>query len=204
MKNWHLPSLLHEILALFGCLEHRNPVNQHLIRKIKDKTSFFFHKCCKISNPFSFQLAVKQVRVFFILLVVDFRFSFFFFFGKILYRSGKEVLPPVLTSNSEPPPVFDGTTRYGLIQFTCFQIHSLCCDKIAEFLYPFTNAFPPIPKWVKINQQFILPCCMLHSLCFRLYISYTCPYAQRVWITRNCKVISTTFHGLSLVCLVSV
>lgn len=45
--------------------------------------------------------------------------------------SGKEVLPPVLTSNSEPPPVFDGTTR--------------------------------------------------------LYISYTCPYAQRVWITRNCK-----------------
>ncbi|KAG5239766.1 protein IN2 [Salix suchowensis] len=45
--------------------------------------------------------------------------------------SGKEVLPPVLTSNSKPPPVFDGTTR--------------------------------------------------------LYISYTCPYAQRVWIARNCK-----------------
>ncbi|KAG6765281.1 hypothetical protein POTOM_029308 [Populus tomentosa] len=45
--------------------------------------------------------------------------------------SGIEVLPPVLTSNSEPPPVFDGTTR--------------------------------------------------------LYVSYSCPYAQRVWITRNCK-----------------
>ncbi|CAK7325575.1 unnamed protein product [Dovyalis caffra] len=45
--------------------------------------------------------------------------------------SGKEVLPPALTSNSDPPPVFDGTSR--------------------------------------------------------LYISYTCPYAQRVWITRNCK-----------------
>ncbi|XP_048232021.1 protein IN2-1 homolog B isoform X2 [Ricinus communis] len=43
----------------------------------------------------------------------------------------KEVLPPALTSTSDPPPVFDGTTR--------------------------------------------------------LYISYTCPYAQRVWITRNCK-----------------
>lgn len=24
---------------------------------------------------------------------------------------------------------------------------------------------------------------------WRLYISYKCPYAQRVWITRNCKVI---------------
>ncbi|XP_071734554.1 glutathione S-transferase L3-like [Rutidosis leptorrhynchoides] len=43
----------------------------------------------------------------------------------------KEELPPALDSTSEPPPVFDGTTR--------------------------------------------------------LYISYTCPYAQRVWITRNCK-----------------
>ncbi|PKI74643.1 hypothetical protein CRG98_004970 [Punica granatum] len=43
----------------------------------------------------------------------------------------KEVLPPALTSTSDPPPVFDGTTR--------------------------------------------------------LYISYTCPFAQRVWITRNCK-----------------
>ncbi|KDO67865.1 hypothetical protein CISIN_1g022381mg [Citrus sinensis] len=43
----------------------------------------------------------------------------------------KEVLPPALDSTSEPPPLFDGTTR--------------------------------------------------------LYISYTCPYAQRVWITRNCK-----------------
>ncbi|XP_050209481.1 protein IN2-1 homolog B isoform X2 [Mercurialis annua] len=43
----------------------------------------------------------------------------------------KEVLPPALTSTSEPPPIFDGTTR--------------------------------------------------------LYISYTCPYAQRAWIARNCK-----------------
>ncbi|KAJ9175599.1 hypothetical protein P3X46_014141 [Hevea brasiliensis] len=45
--------------------------------------------------------------------------------------SWKEVLSPALTSTSEPPPIFDGTTR--------------------------------------------------------LYISYSCPYAQRVWITRNCK-----------------
>ncbi|KAF2295867.1 hypothetical protein GH714_034708 [Hevea brasiliensis] len=48
--------------------------------------------------------------------------------------SWKEVLSPALTSTSDPPPIFDGTTR--------------------------------------------------------LYISYSCPYAQRVWITRNCKVPS--------------
>ncbi|XP_058199668.1 protein IN2-1 homolog B-like isoform X2 [Rhododendron vialii] len=42
-----------------------------------------------------------------------------------------EVLPPVLDSSSEPPPLFDGTTR--------------------------------------------------------LYTSYICPYAQRVWIARNSK-----------------
>ncbi|XP_058771060.1 glutathione S-transferase L3-like [Vicia villosa] len=41
------------------------------------------------------------------------------------------VRPPALTSTSEPPPIFDGTTR--------------------------------------------------------LYISYTCPFAQRVWVTRNYK-----------------
>ncbi|KAJ9159995.1 hypothetical protein P3X46_025440 [Hevea brasiliensis] len=45
--------------------------------------------------------------------------------------SVKEVLPPPLTSTSDPPSIYDGTTR--------------------------------------------------------LYISYTCPYAQRVWIARNCK-----------------
>ncbi|KAI3793396.1 hypothetical protein L1987_36015 [Smallanthus sonchifolius] len=45
--------------------------------------------------------------------------------------SVQEDLPPALDSTSEPPPVFDGTTR--------------------------------------------------------LYISYTCPYAQRAWIARNCK-----------------
>ncbi|XP_017253337.1 glutathione S-transferase L3-like isoform X1 [Daucus carota subsp. sativus] len=46
-------------------------------------------------------------------------------------NSVQEVLPPALDSTSEPPAIFDGTTR--------------------------------------------------------LYISYTCPYAQRTWITRNCK-----------------
>ncbi|GMH07919.1 hypothetical protein Nepgr_009759 [Nepenthes gracilis] len=45
--------------------------------------------------------------------------------------SVEEALPPALDSSSDPPAIFDGTTR--------------------------------------------------------LYISYTCPYAQRVWITRNCK-----------------
>ncbi|XP_057476909.1 glutathione S-transferase L3-like [Actinidia eriantha] len=43
----------------------------------------------------------------------------------------QEVRPPSLDSTSDPPAIFDGTTR--------------------------------------------------------LYISYACPYAQRVWITRNCK-----------------
>ncbi|KAI3687926.1 hypothetical protein L1987_81630 [Smallanthus sonchifolius] len=46
-------------------------------------------------------------------------------------RSAEEVLPPALDSSSEPPPLFDGTTR--------------------------------------------------------LYTNYQCPYAQRVWITRNYK-----------------
>ncbi|XP_038892871.1 protein IN2-1 homolog B [Benincasa hispida] len=50
---------------------------------------------------------------------------------KMAAEAFQEVLPPPLTSASEPPAIFDGTTR--------------------------------------------------------LYISYTCPYAQRVWITRNCK-----------------
>ncbi|KAJ0848870.1 putative glutathione transferase [Helianthus annuus] len=45
--------------------------------------------------------------------------------------SVKEVLPPVLDSTSQPPPLFDGTTR--------------------------------------------------------LYTNYQCPFAQRVWITRNYK-----------------
>ncbi|XP_044461477.1 glutathione S-transferase L3-like [Mangifera indica] len=43
----------------------------------------------------------------------------------------REILPPALDSTSDPPAIFDGTTR--------------------------------------------------------LYISYTCPYAQHVWITRNSK-----------------
>ncbi|GMN51205.1 hypothetical protein TIFTF001_020359 [Ficus carica] len=42
------------------------------------------------------------------------------------------MLPPTLSSTSDPPPIFDGKTR--------------------------------------------------------LYLAYICPYAQRVWITRNCKV----------------
>jgi len=54
----------------------------------------------------------------------------------------KEVLPPALDSTSEPPPLFDGTTR--------------------------------------------------------LYISYMCPYAQRVWITRNCKGLQDKIHLVPL------
>nr|XP_023904006.1 protein IN2-1 homolog B-like isoform X3 [Quercus suber]POE45767.1 protein in2-1 like b [Quercus suber] len=51
--------------------------------------------------------------------------------AKMAAGTVNEVLPPLLDSSSEPPPVFDGTTR--------------------------------------------------------LYMSYICPYAQRVWIIRNCK-----------------
>lgn len=54
MKNWHLPSLLHEKLALFGCLEHRNPVNQHLIRKIKDRLPFSFTSVARFQIRFLF------------------------------------------------------------------------------------------------------------------------------------------------------
>nr|XP_023904007.1 protein IN2-1 homolog B-like isoform X4 [Quercus suber] len=53
------------------------------------------------------------------------------FSAKMAAGTVNEVLPPLLDSSSEPPPVFDGTTR--------------------------------------------------------LYMSYICPYAQRVWIIRNCK-----------------
>ncbi|KAI3943994.1 hypothetical protein MKW92_031514 [Papaver armeniacum] len=53
-----------------------------------------------------------------------------------------ETLPPVLDSTSEPPSVFDGTTR--------------------------------------------------------LYISYVCPYAQRAWITRNCKGLQEKIRLVAL------
>ncbi|KAK1265713.1 hypothetical protein QJS04_geneDACA010543 [Acorus gramineus] len=48
----------------------------------------------------------------------------------------QEVLPPILGANSDPPSVFDGTTR--------------------------------------------------------LYLSYNCPYAQRVWVARNFKGLQET------------
>ncbi|KAA3454075.1 glutathione S-transferase L3-like isoform X1 [Gossypium australe] len=59
----------------------------------------------------------------------------------------QEDLPPALDSTSDPPPIFDGTTRIWFLTLV---------------------GFPSLQ-------------------CLRLYISYTCPYAQRVWITRNCK-----------------
>ncbi|XP_045796031.1 glutathione S-transferase L3-like [Trifolium pratense] len=49
-----------------------------------------------------------------------------------------QVLPPPLTSTSEPPPLFDGTTR--------------------------------------------------------LYVNYSCPYAQRTWIARNYKGLQDKIH----------
>ncbi|XP_024024733.1 glutathione S-transferase L3 isoform X3 [Morus notabilis] len=54
----------------------------------------------------------------------------------------QEVLPPTLSSTSDPPPIFDGKTR--------------------------------------------------------LYIAYICPYAQRVWITRNCKGLQENIELIPL------
>ncbi|KAL9331927.1 hypothetical protein ACSQ67_001537 [Phaseolus vulgaris] len=68
----------------------------------------------------------------------------------------QEARIPPLTSTSEIPPLFDGTTRF--------------------FFFFFFLIFVPIT---------IFHNCFL--FCSRLYISYLCPYAQRVWITRNYK-----------------
>jgi glutathione S-transferase len=57
-------------------------------------------------------------------------------------RSSTEVLPPALGAVSEPPPLFDGTTR--------------------------------------------------------LYICYFCPFAQRAWITRNCKGLQDEIKLVSI------
>lgn len=54
--------------------------------------------------------------------------------------------------------------------------------------------------------QYLTKCRICFSVlyCWRLYLAYICPYAQRVWITRNCKVISCfffqTFHDLVFAC----
>ncbi|RHN79850.1 putative glutathione transferase [Medicago truncatula] len=69
----------------------------------------------------------------------------------------QQVRPPTLTSTSEQPPLFDGTTR----------------------LVP-----SPTPTLVLLNLHArVLILCIF----FRLYTSYSCPFAQRVWITRNYK-----------------
>ncbi|XP_065872631.1 protein IN2-1 homolog B-like [Euphorbia lathyris] len=79
-----------------------------------------------INKPFSHSLPLQRVSYFHSLTT-----SRAALISASMTTGVKEVLPPALTSNSEPPPLFDGTTR--------------------------------------------------------LYISYTCPYAQRAWIARNCK-----------------
>lgn len=73
----------------------------------------------------------------------------------------QQVRPPTLTSTSEQPPLFDGTTR----------------------LVP-----SPTPTLVLLNLHArVLILCIF----FRLYTSYSCPFAQRVWITRNYKVVTS-------------
>lgn len=50
--------------------------------------------------------------------------SAFFSTSDVLLRSAEEVLPHVLDSTSDPPPLFDGTTRY-LFYFTFTPIRVL-------------------------------------------------------------------------------
>ncbi|XP_027934553.1 glutathione S-transferase L3-like isoform X2 [Vigna unguiculata] len=68
------------------------------------------------------------------------------------------VRPPPLTSTSDQPPLFDGTTRFSRIHFLFMVLLQFSDVKSSPFY---------------------------HFL--RLYTSYGCPYAQRVWITRNYK-----------------
>ncbi|XVE99418.1 hypothetical protein REPUB_Repub03eG0196500 [Reevesia pubescens] len=117
--------------TLSGSPNHTNPFSSNQITRIFPTTkplSSFYHirNClqihallsfhCKTHFPFHSLPAINKTT----------RLS-----PAMATGSVQEVLQPALDSNSDPPPIFDGTTR--------------------------------------------------------LYISYTCPYAQRVWITRNCK-----------------
>jgi len=87
------------------------------------------------------------------------------------------VRPPPLTSTSDQPPLFDGTTRFSRIHFLFMVLLQFSDVKSSPFY---------------------------HFL--RLYTSYGCPYAQRVWITRNYKVLSSNFlclvYNILLICLI--
>lgn len=77
-------------------------------------------------------------------------------------------------------------TKSKLISWFIYilNIHSITW----EFLIIYTSNMPVF----RLNAYVMLIMLLFVFNNCRLYISYTCPYAQRVWITRNCKVISLT------------
>ncbi|KAF6156726.1 hypothetical protein GIB67_000083 [Kingdonia uniflora] len=75
---------------------------------------------------------------------------------RCMNRIVQEVIPPVLDSTSDQPPLFDGTTRN---RKTMYMYGDMDRDKCRK---------------PKVRRE-------------RLYTSLICPYAQRVWITRNYK-----------------
>lgn len=86
------------------------------------------------------------------------------------WHSGVQAVhPPPLTSTSDPPPLFDGTTRL-------IPLHT---PKFTSFFHGSFN----------FSHDHVLIFFTIYW--FRLYISYSCPYAQRVWIARNFKVVSS-------------
>ena len=97
-------------------------------------------------------------------------FPFVFHMGS-LDKSVPEKLAPPLGATAEQPPLFDGTTKF------VFSIS----------FFPFRVVF----DWQYIVRILFLKLAVV--LCLRLYTCYMCPFAQRVWITRNFKV-SFAFH----------
>ena len=125
-----------------------------------------------------------------------------------LCRTVNEVLPPPLDSSSEPPPVFDGTTRLVLVCFTFLHLFIYRSDHVVlhSVIIPIYCLFQ-CPYETNCTLRFIKilfcesDCIFIH---WRLYISYTCPYAQRVWITRNCKVGFKIVHNPGAPCFMCV
>ena len=110
----------------------------------------------------------------------------------MLCRTVNEHLPTALDATSEPPPLFDGTTRFTLLSL--FVNSFFLFVRITVFSMPLFRMFSLFYTiYAKMDLDlFVFFCFFLQ----RLYISYTCPFAQRVWITRNYKVIFMTFCPL--------
>lgn len=152
-------------------------------------------------------------------------------------RCVEEVLPPVLDSTSDQPPLFDGTTRFFHFHSVFFSDHLLIPCLVGNKLksckrkehkrkffcfndwdtewsaqlsvvilfdwvnYIFFSGPLDFIYWVFLatkqraagDLSFFKIWISLRVykngfVSWRLYISYSCPFAQRVWITRNYKV----------------